>query len=356
MKMKFICAVSILALMATSCGDDDDDKGKSPNLDNDISEKVSIERDTYTKEATLAVDVNGEWKLYAGSTAEGIDLTTPVLTGKGKGEHTVNVSNTARSYFKIISDEGQATFAERRLPIDSCYHFRDMGGYKTTDGKIVKWGKVFRTDELIHVSDGALAYLNGLPLKTIVDFRSITEAAMGQQKLPASVINIQDLNISIGNLTEILLGMGAGLATITREEIIELMSDMYRDFVTEEECIEQFKALFGLLQNEGNLPLAYNCSIGKDRTGIASFLFLTSLGVSEDVAIGDYQLTDSYNVASKYEKYTSIFPGLKPLFEANPDFIKAAIDQIKKDNGSVENFLTNKLNVDLAKMKSIYLY
>lgn len=357
MKMKFIYVLSVMALTLTSCGDDDDEKGNDFFSENDISDKVSIERDDYTKAATLYVDVAGEWSLYAGSSVETINLEQPVLTGNGKGEHTVDVSNTSRSYFQLVSTEGKATFAERHLPIDSCYHFRDMGGYKTTDGKFVKWGKVFRTDELIRISEGALSYLNSLPLKTIADFRSVDEAEDGPQMLP-STTSVKDLNISVGNLYDIIFGMvGDGsIATVTRDEIIEIMSDMYRKFVTEEECIEQFKALFVLLQDENNLPLAYNCSIGKDRTGIASFLFLTSLGVSEDTAREDYYLTNSFNVADKYAQYTAMLPAIKPLFEANNDYLNAAIEQIKKDHGSVNDFLTKTLNVDLAKMKSIYLY
>jgi len=356
MKMKFIFAASILALMTTSCNDDDDNTKTDLFPGNEIMGKASITREKSSKKATLDIDINGDWDLYVGPSVERIDLSLPVLSGNKKGKYPIDIDNTYRSYFQLVTQEGKALLAERCLPLDSCYHFRDMGGYKTTDGKLVKWGKVFRTDEFKSINDADLEYLNTLPLRTIVDFRSKEEAKGHPNLQPASVKAVHDLNISIGNITGILTGMGAGLYTITREEIIEIMSDTYRQFVTEDECIDRFKSLFELLQNEDNLPLVYNCSIGKDRTGIVSYLFLTSLGVSEKVALEDYLLTNSYNVADKYAAITTLMPALKPLFEANETYINAAITQIKEDHGSIENFLTNQLNVDLAKMKSIYLY
>lgn len=355
MKFNVIFLFAAVMMMTTACSDDDDKSGLFSG--NDISGKVSLARDTQTKEATLNVGVSGEWKLYAGQSVETINFKEPVLTGNTQGDHPLNVSTSSRTYFQLVSTEGRAVFAERRLPISN-YHFRDMGGYKTADGRYVKWGKVFRADEFLSITDDDLQYLNALPLRTIVDFRSAEEASGHPNLKPESVKSVQDLNISIGNLTAILMGMAmdGSIATVTREEIIALMCDTYRQFVTEEECINHFKTLFALLQNEENTPLVYNCSIGKDRTGIVSYLFLTSLGVSESVAMEDYLLTNEYKVADKYAQYTTMMPALKPLFEANSDFLQAAIQQIKKDHGSVEDFLTKTLSVDLAKMKKLYLY
>ncbi len=42
----------------------------------------------------------------------------------------------------------------RRVELDGQSNFRDIGGYKTSDGRVVKWGEVYRSGELHKLSDG----------------------------------------------------------------------------------------------------------------------------------------------------------------------------------------------------------
>lgn len=44
------------------------------------------------------------------------------------------------------------------------------------------------------------------------------------------------------------------------------------------------------------------------------------------------------------------------LFEVRPNYIKAGLEQIKKDHISIDNYLKNVLEVDVDKMKQMYLY
>jgi protein-tyrosine phosphatase len=53
----------------------------------------------------------------------------------------------------------------------------------------------------------------------------------------------------------------------------------------------QFRRMFGELL-AGHAPLAFNCSAGKDRTGLAAALLLTALGVPRATVIEDYELTN----------------------------------------------------------------
>ena len=63
----------------------------------------------------------------------------------------------------------------RKLPFTGAHNFRDLGGYKTSDGKSVKWGKVYRSDNLHSLTDEDLKYMERLNLKSVVDFRSDEE-------------------------------------------------------------------------------------------------------------------------------------------------------------------------------------
>eukprot|EP00286_Rhodomonas_abbreviata_P018085 CAMPEP_0181305760 /NCGR_PEP_ID=MMETSP1101-20121128/9915_1 /TAXON_ID=46948 /ORGANISM="Rhodomonas abbreviata, Strain Caron Lab Isolate" /LENGTH=318 /DNA_ID=CAMNT_0023411725 /DNA_START=267 /DNA_END=1223 /DNA_ORIENTATION=+ len=53
------------------------------------------------------------------------------------------------------------------------------------------------------------------------------------------------------------------------------------------------KAVMEVLSEKDNLPVAFYCTAGKDRTGLVSMLVLSALGVSDEDIINDYVLSDT---------------------------------------------------------------
>ena len=133
------------------------------------------------------------------------------------------------------------------------------------------------------------------------------------------------------------------------------MKDMNILLVTDSACIHQYKEFFKLLQNGDDIPLMFHCSAGKDRTGMGAALVLSALGVDEQTILKDYLLSNTY-LANKYAGLKSQYPTISSLFEVKPEFLQAGLDKIKKDHGSVENYLTKVLGVDIQKMREMYLY
>ena len=58
----------------------------------------------------------------------------------------------------------------------------------------------------------------------------------------------------------------------------------------------------------------------------------------------------------KFEKYTKAYPQFNDLFIVKPEFLQAGLDQINKQYGNVDNFLTQQLKVDFEKIRNLYLY
>src|SRR5215831_19896322 len=63
------------------------------------------------------------------------------------------------------------------VPLEGGSNFRDLGGYRTADGRTVRRGAVFRSAHLGGLTDEDRAALGRLGVRTIVDLRGVSEAA-----------------------------------------------------------------------------------------------------------------------------------------------------------------------------------
>ena len=300
-----------------SCGDDDE-KITVGYSGKDVSGEAELIRDKETKKAVLNVSSDKAWTLYAGSTAEEIDLNTPVMSGDGKGSFDLSADAGKRVVFMFKNTEGQALLAERLLPVTG-YNFRDLGGIKNKEGKFVRWGKLFRTDEMNKLGTEDLTYLASTGLKTVVDFRTATEKEGGfggmllpsPDKLPSTVKNPYDLEINAGNIfsDEIIGSISKGLS---EEETAQIMIDGYIEMISYDDYVAKYKEFFKYVQDENALPLSYHCSAGKDRTGVATMLILSALDVDKETIMKDYMLSKDY-IKGKYDSYLKFYPQIAPL-------------------------------------------
>lgn len=365
MRKKLLTSVLMLVCVAglfVACDDDGDDKTVNVGYSGaDISGNVELVREADTKKAVLNVTSDKAWELFAGTTAEDIDLNAPLMNGAGKGSFDVNLDVTQRSVLMFKNTDGQALLSEKVLPVNG-YNFRDLGGIKTTDGKYVRWGKLFRTDEMYKLTPDDLKYLESTGLKTVVDFRTDTEKEGGfggimpesYDVLPSSVKEAKNLPINAGNIfSDEILGQIKGGATL--DDMAQVMINSYVEMVTVDEYVAQYKEFFRLLQDESSLPLSFHCSAGKDRTGVATMLILTALGVDKTTIMADYMLSAKL-VEPKYEKYVKMIGVIAPLVTVDEQYLNAAYDKIEEKYGSVTTFLTDALGVDIQKMKDMYLY
>jgi protein-tyrosine phosphatase len=175
----------------------------------------------------------------------------------------------------------------RQLPLAGGCNFRDLGGYATKDGRRVKWHSLYRSGAMDRLSDAHFAQLRTLGLRTICDFRSQderTNAPTSWERLEGVRYWSRDYHHGIGDLNRLLAA-----DTITLAGDRAVMSDIYRRLPLEQEAA--YRELFAMLAR-GELPLLFNCSAGKDRTGLAAALVLTALGVPYDLIVEDYELSN----------------------------------------------------------------
>lgn len=312
-------------------------------------QRAQIIRDKYTKKATLSLEAKGNWALYGGNSTDSINLSTPILKGNGSGLFPLKVSTSIRLYFELVCGDEKIIMAEKHLPMAGGYNFRDLGGIKTKEGRTVKWGKLFRADELSNLTEDDIKYLSSIPITSVIDFRAQNEARRSPDKLPSTVQFTYPIAITPGNLSS------EGIqANLLKTNIDSHMKHMNRLLVSDPACVRAFRIFFAIVQNNLSAPLIFHCSAGKDRAGMATALVLFSLGVDETTVMEDYLMSKIY-LSDKYDAFIAKYPRAESIFTVKKMFLQAGINQIKRSHGSILNFLTKELKVDIVKMRRLYL-
>ena len=345
-------ALSTVAVMSFSCSDNDETTSNNKLFTGkDITSYAVVTAKADTKKSSIEIKKSGAWKLFNAD-----NLDTPILNGNTSG-YTELEGTTYRQYCLEWSDASRAVFAARQLPMEGQPNFRDLGGYKTKEGKFVKWGMVFRSGKCNTLTEADINYLGSIPLKTVIDFRSDDERSSEPDKVPASVTTEIHYPINPGNLSSVDISEAIRNGDI--EACKQYLVDGNEQFVLNFQ--EEYKKFFADLMSGTKAPLMFHCTAGKDRAGFASAMFLASLGVDRQTIIEDYLLTNvmtGVTIESMKEKYgdNDMAMCMYYISSVQPEYIEKAFSTIEKNYGTVENFLTKQLSVDLDKMKQLYLY
>ena len=134
--------------------------------------------------------------------------------------------------------------------------------------------------------------------------------------------------------------------TATPHVVMGYMTDHYRDYPRR--CAPGFRTLFTTLSDGRHRPLVFHCTAGKDRTGFASALLLSLLGVHWDDVMEDYLRTNDL-----WMGHIGRYPELDidtraAIIEARTPYLEAAFEVVRADFGSPEQFAEKALGLDRA--------
>ena len=102
-------------------------------------------------------------------------------------------NNNVENEMKIIHKDNIAYQSEdhRKIVLDGTSNTRELGGYKTEDGRSLKWGVLYRSDKLSELTDADQEYLLELGIKRVIDFRSSEEKQNEPDQLPSTLKYIE---------------------------------------------------------------------------------------------------------------------------------------------------------------------
>ena len=223
--------------------------------------------------------------------------------------------------------------------LEGALNFRDLGGYLTRSGEIVRSGRLFRSDSLDELTPRDISFLgNALELQTVVDLRvdrerspDLTECAPVRRTLP--VLELDS--------AEPVFSPGVALCDVYAH-ILRTRSDVFRTLLE--------------LLAEAEHPLVFHCTAGKDRTGLVAAVVLGTLGVGDSDIVRDYALTQAVlpqlmeRVAERLARAGLALP--PQAHTAEPETMKALVRSINRDHGSVLGY-TLDAGVDVSVVEAL---
>ncbi len=191
------------------------------------------------------------------------------------GEYYVNIINLrpgAHYHFEVKGAGGKTVtsgeFDTKGLVYQVLFkanvrNARDLGGWKTKDGKTVKYRMIYRGGRLQS---------------------STLTSKRGREDLKAQGILAQ---LDLRGKSDVLSGPAVDYMDFCAPVIEEGYTQMLKDDGA------KVKQCFEYVANcvKENKPVYYHCSLGRDRTGTLSMLLLGVLGVNEGDISKEYELT-----------------------------------------------------------------
>jgi len=236
-----------------------------------------------------------------------------------------------------------ADSATRLVHMQGAVNFRDAGGYKTKDGKMVVTGRIFRSADISKLTDTDLQLMANKHIRTVIDFRGVRESAAAPDKLlpatdymlcPAGSDSLPDMKqlamlVKQGGFLEKSYGSG-----------LPYYGARYKPFFQK------------LLTLPDTAALLYHCTGGRDRTGMASALFLYALNVPRETIEADFVASNVYLAPRLSAMYQGMAQSMqidtaviRKAMELRPELLQTFFKAIIQKYGSMEKFMEQELGI-----------
>lgn len=250
----------------------------------------------------------------------------------------------------------ETVMARSGLPLASAFNLRDFGGYPTADGRTIRRGMLYRSGTMALLTPEDSAELRSLGIRAICDFRRPGERKSEPTSWHDASVDYYCRDYS--GATGVLVDMVREERT-TAADMKAAMLAVYHEIATDH--AEAYAAMFRQML-AGHLPILINCSAGKDRTGAGAAMVLAALGVSRNVIIEDYLLTNSHadwtwRLAQGESHLSRLKQAradvLEPLLIADVAYLEALFTHFDALHGGVDGYLRDVLGVGTTEQAAL---
>ncbi|MFJ8716851.1 tyrosine-protein phosphatase [Streptomyces violaceus] len=169
----------------------------------------------------------------------------------------------------------------RHVAFERLHNFRDLGGYRSADGRTVAWQTLYRADSLGKLRGADWERFLALGVRTVIDLRYSWEIEAKGRVPEAERFHYVNLSIEHRPYDQ---------AEISPDvDPWRYLADRFAE-VTEDGAEEIRQVLEQIAEAPG--PVVFHCTSGKDRTGLIGVFVLTLLGVDREDVLADFALTE----------------------------------------------------------------
>jgi protein-tyrosine phosphatase len=243
-------------------------------------------------------------------------------------------------------------------------NFRDVGGLPAAGGRTVRYGRLFRSGHLAHASAGDAAFLAGLGLHTVFDFRNSADILLEGPDI--ELPGVRNVNLPLSDPAD-----GAEFWRMVREGDLGLlrsiladgqaaarMTESYRVMITSRTA--EHSSIVHALAGEST-PALMHCAAGKDRAGLSIAVTLLAAGVEREAIEADYLKSNDphrrYLVRRRDDSPGAMSPEvmelLNPLFDARREYLRSAFDAIGETWGTTDRYLREGLGLESATLERL---
>ena len=242
------------------------------------------------------------------------------------------------------------------MDFEQIVNFRDAGGVRTTDGRQVRHGVLYRSGHLADATDADLTVLAALGIEVVVDLRRDRDIEHeGHNRVPDGTkvvsVPIGDFDTHAGvNLREVLGSRDPVRmkAAFPPGKAYEMMVKAARANVLDETHRIRYGEMLRAVIGADGAPVLVNCSAGKDRTGWSVAILLLAVGVPLADVVEDYLQSNAAVerrlAAMEHLRGDGFDPEvLVPLLGVHADYIGTALAMADETYGSFSGYLDEGL-------------
>lgn len=234
----------------------------------------------------------------------------------------------------------------RVIALPGVSNLRDVGGWRSADGRRVRFGRVFRSAALAGLDPAAAPALVALGLRHVCDLRGIAEAKAAPDPM-AALPNATYHALAVEpSVAATMRAIAAEQGVATAADMRAVMAASYAAYATD--WAGRYRALFDVLLDEAPGPVLFHCSAGKDRTGFAAAMILAALDVPMAQIRADYLATNRL-----WRPDPMIAEGLDPaiasyMLGVHPELLDAAFAAIAA-MGGFDAYAAERLGLNAAR-------